>query len=229
MIIETQYGRLTVVKRHGSNKRKEKLWLCTCVCGKTTIVKSHNLMSGKTQSCGCLPTGNKRLGLDGSKFSRLTVLSFHHTDQWRTAHYLCKCDCNNEIIVSARNLKTHRTRSCGCLKKEADNNRNGINNPNWNPDRTEQERLVGRNIDEYNEWSLAVKQRNNFTCVACHQRKPGSLASHHLFNYHDYPKLRTEISNGVCLCYQCHMEFHNLYGRRNNTPDQFYEYCRITQ
>lgn len=28
-------------------------WLCKCDCGNTTIVNSHNLVSGNTKSCGC--------------------------------------------------------------------------------------------------------------------------------------------------------------------------------
>jgi len=48
------YGRLTVLRRMGSNKHKKALWLCQCSCGKNTITSGVRLRSGKTKSCGCL-------------------------------------------------------------------------------------------------------------------------------------------------------------------------------
>ena len=57
----------------------------------------------------------------GERIGRLVVL--HRGDNIVTAdgrsraQYVCRCDCGNIIIVLADNLK--RTRSCGCLKKEA--------------------------------------------------------------------------------------------------------------
>ena len=32
--------------------------------------------------------------------------------------YLCRCVCGNEVIVSANNLTSGNTKSCGCKKKE---------------------------------------------------------------------------------------------------------------
>lgn len=49
-----RFGRLTVIERAGSDKRKNVLWLCKCDCGNTTIVNRCSLKSGNTKSCGCL-------------------------------------------------------------------------------------------------------------------------------------------------------------------------------
>ena len=49
-----KYGRLTVVKHSGKDKRNKYLWLCKCDCGNEKIVVSDNLSSGKSNSCGCL-------------------------------------------------------------------------------------------------------------------------------------------------------------------------------
>ena len=49
-----KYGRLTVVKHSGKDKRNKHLWLCKCDCGNEKIVVSDNLSSGKSNSCGCL-------------------------------------------------------------------------------------------------------------------------------------------------------------------------------
>lgn len=48
------FGRLTVVKCMGVNRRHSYVWLCSCSCGNTTIVDGNCLRRGNTKSCGCL-------------------------------------------------------------------------------------------------------------------------------------------------------------------------------
>ena len=43
-----QFGYLTVK----SYNKESKKWLCECKCGRTILVKSNNLKSGNTNSCG---------------------------------------------------------------------------------------------------------------------------------------------------------------------------------
>jgi hypothetical protein len=52
--IGTIYGRLTVIRRAGSDKNKNFLWFCRCSCGKTKTVLASRLSGGRTASCGCL-------------------------------------------------------------------------------------------------------------------------------------------------------------------------------
>lgn len=52
-MIGKSFGRLTVESRAGSSD-KHATWNCICLCGKTHIVKTKHLMSGGTNSCGCL-------------------------------------------------------------------------------------------------------------------------------------------------------------------------------
>ena len=47
------FGKLTVIKRAGTSKQGEALWLCKCECGNTTITKGSSLRNGTTKSCGC--------------------------------------------------------------------------------------------------------------------------------------------------------------------------------
>lgn len=49
-----KFGRLTVVCREKDNVNGRATWLCKCDCGKETTVTSSKLISGHTQSCGCL-------------------------------------------------------------------------------------------------------------------------------------------------------------------------------
>lgn len=48
------FGRLTVIREDGRDKHGQKLWLCKCECGNETHVRTGNLRSGGTSSCGCL-------------------------------------------------------------------------------------------------------------------------------------------------------------------------------
>lgn len=49
-----KFGRLTAVKRIGSDKNGRAVWLCTCTCGNETEVRVDYLKNGDTKSCGCL-------------------------------------------------------------------------------------------------------------------------------------------------------------------------------
>lgn len=48
-----KYGKLTVIKYCGSNKRGRALWLCQCDCGNTKVILGNSLLSKLTLSCGC--------------------------------------------------------------------------------------------------------------------------------------------------------------------------------
>ena len=47
------FSRLRVVERAGNSADKKALWLCECECGKRTKVRSTDLRSRRTKSCGC--------------------------------------------------------------------------------------------------------------------------------------------------------------------------------
>jgi hypothetical protein len=51
-ITGNKYARLTVLSR-AENKGKRIRWNCVCDCGKTAVVCSYYLKSGRTKSCGC--------------------------------------------------------------------------------------------------------------------------------------------------------------------------------
>lgn len=53
-----KFGKLTILKRQGTMVDKSgtsySSWLCECDCGNQVVVRGHDLISGKTKSCGCL-------------------------------------------------------------------------------------------------------------------------------------------------------------------------------
>lgn len=56
--------------------------------------------------------------IKGKRFGRLLVKELSHIDKHKKAHWVCICDCGEETVVLASNLRTGRTTSCGCYRKE---------------------------------------------------------------------------------------------------------------
>ena len=52
----------------------------------------------------------------GNRYNRLLVISRAENSSNRRTKWLCKCDCGNEAIVTAGDLRGGRTCSCGCKK-----------------------------------------------------------------------------------------------------------------
>ena len=100
----------------------------------------------------------------------------------------------------------------------------GENNPRYNPNLTQEERELRRNIDGYVEWRNEVFKRDNWTCQCCGAK--GDINAHHINSYNWDKEHRVDIDNGVTLCEDCHREFHKLYGYGYNTKEQYEEFIK---
>lgn len=66
-----------------------------------------------------------------------------------------------------------------------------------------------RKSAEYADWRLAVWQRDQYTCQHCHgYGKSLPLHAHHIAAWLTNPELRFEVSNGLTLCWPCHIKEH---------------------
>lgn len=54
----------------------------------------------------------------GKRYGKLVVLKFSHKNKYNGKYYLFKCDCGKEKIIYLNNVKTGKTKSCGCLRNE---------------------------------------------------------------------------------------------------------------
>lgn len=63
----------------------------------------------------------KLIDLVGKKFGFLTVIERAENTKNGGSKWKCKCDCGNETVVSAGNLKNGAVKSCGCLRKTPHN------------------------------------------------------------------------------------------------------------
>lgn len=84
---------------------------------------------------------------------------------------------------------------------------------------------------ELYEWRDKVIERDG-CCQCC--GATGNLHVHHILNYANHKELRTDVTNGITLCEQCHSpyilgSFHNIYGTKNNNEEQLQEYIKNNQ
>lgn len=79
-----RFGNLTVIERRGSDKYKNALWLCKCDCGNEVLIKSNNLRTGNSSSCGCIATNQRR-----EKFLKHGLRHTRLYDIWRAMKQRC--------------------------------------------------------------------------------------------------------------------------------------------
>lgn len=118
---------------------------------------------------------------------------------------------NLELIMETGRLKC-------CRAKEY----SGSNHPLYNAHISEEQRVKKRHYNASHVWSKAVRTRDNWQCVICgHNSK---CVAHHLYSYMAHPDKRYDVENGVTLCRPHHIEFHQEYGIKMNTKEQFEEF-----
>ena len=99
------------------------------------------------------------------------------------------------------------------------------NNWKWNFQKTDEERINGRNYFEYSIFVKKVLARDNYTCQCCGKTHI-YLEVHHLDGYDWCFEKRIDDTNGITLCQNCHANFHYIYGRGGNTKEQFEEWIK---
>lgn len=142
-------------------------------------------------------------------------------------HVTCDNDgCDNIVEMSYQTYTSslHDGKHY-CSKCAAKVLHTGENNPNWNPNKTQEEReydnsRVGK---EYSDFIKKVLTRDHFTCSKC-GKTGGKLIVHHLYNYSEHKDKRLDVKNGVALCPECHQNFHMEYGYTNSTPEKYFEW-----
>ena len=114
------------------------------------------------------------------------------------------------------------------MAKKNKGKRLGNENPNWNPNLTQEEREHIRWNPKYTEWRMNVFKRDGFSCRKCNDKMGGNLNAHHILNYKGNNKIRYSIVNGITLCEKCHIEFHKKYGNLDNNKEQLNEFMKNT-
>ena len=202
-----RFGRLTVIKR-ADNRGKNTYWLCKCDCGRVKEICGKNLVHGLTHSCGCY---------------------------------------NMEKIMERANDEEHKK-----FMSELSKNRKGEKNPGWKGGITPITNYL-RTLDVVIKWRSDCQRKVKYICelsgkktvLNVHHLKAFSTIvseAHKLHNIQVKPQVKDytkeelhkleeyitswhkDSSNAVVLCEEVHTLFHSLYGKGNNTPEQFEEF-----
>lgn len=101
---------------HVDSYDKDKLWNCSCSCGKKQKIRGRDLRSGATKSCGHAQKGiegllnstNEFIDLKDKTFGEWYVIEYAGKGKWR-----CKCSCGVIHEVRSPELRNGTSKSCG--------------------------------------------------------------------------------------------------------------------
>lgn len=136
---------------------------------------------------------------------------------------ICDC-CNKQYVTTYHNynlcLHDDKIYCKDCAIKLFNT---GKNSSLYKKDKTKEERERKRLYPEYYQFTKRVLARDKYTCKCC-QIYNKNLEVHHLDGYEWCKEKRTNDTNGITLCKDCHSNFHAIYGNKNNTKEQFEEW-----
>jgi len=152
--------------------------------------------------------------------------------------FLCKCGEPGKILFGNLFYQKNEPLCKSCIRKKRIANGKiaakhfphptGSDHHKWNPNLTDADRAAasyGRGA-EAASWTRHILKINDHTC--CISGKRGDdLCAHHLWNWAQHPGKRYDLSNGACITRELHDQFHQIYGKGNNTPDQFEEFMTM--
>lgn len=93
-----------------------------------------------------------RENLIGLRFGRWLVIKFAGYDSRLKTKWLCRCDCGSTRTILAFQLKSERSKSCGCLNREL--KRVALANRNYIHGETKR----GKSTPEYRAWCGMLKR-----------------------------------------------------------------------
>lgn len=113
-----RFGKLTVLCKSDNRRRKATMWRCQCDCGNICEKPTGELNSGFATSCGC--SWRQPAVQEAQKYGRLTAIRPTEQRRGKSVVWECLCDCGNTVLARATLLASGHTTSCGCVKRELD-------------------------------------------------------------------------------------------------------------
>lgn len=223
---------------------KEDDWspLCMVLCehplhkgNRLRIVRKSYAIKDK---CGHLCFPCRLLGIKRSaeivEKTASKLRGYKHTEQAKKNMSLGKRGqiFSLEHKINLSKAQTGKRQSKETIEKRKKSLPRGEKHHAWVKEKTPEDRALdkrrGRHVPEFRTWSEHVKQRDNYTCQIS-GKIGGELTSHHLNGWKNFPEQRFDISNGITISEQYHDLFHRIYGKGNNTKEQFDDfltYCK---
>ena len=194
------------------------------------IISNEYINANEKLKCKCLIDGYEwessyhNLCYHGCPECKRQGFLGENNHRYSSQNTICEI-CGAEFLRCKTQLEHGEHHFCSkeCFALWKSENIRGENNPYWNPNLTQEERELGRNIEGYEEWRKQVYERDNYTCQLTGKRG-SNLNAHHLNGYNWDKEHRTDINNGITLSEEAHTLFHKNYGYKYNTTAQFNEF-----
>lgn len=85
----------------------------------------------------------------------------------------------------------------------------GPKNPNWAGGVTSERHTLHMRDERVHQWRRRVLSRDGYRCQRCGIGRRGRLVAHHVKGWKQFPDSRFDVSNGLCLCWACHIWVHS--------------------
>lgn len=184
--------------------------------------------------------------LDNNGFGLIEIEEYKNQKSTNVT-YLCKHGHTTTKTV-ANLFSNPRCKECSRIYMSE--NFSGDKSPNWKGGKTDMRDFMD---DKLTEWKKLSMEKSNYCCVVTgdrfdhihHLYSFSSIVENVLLElgFEDSSKMTYDYSSeelniiskkiiekhweyplGVCLRKDIHMKFHSLYGKSNNTPEQFYDF-----
>ena len=172
------------------------------------------------KKCGGHGLIHKIEDLTGRVFGELIVIEYdvETSKEKKCSYWFCKCSCGNIISASRSKLMSGKKLTC----------RGSIGHKRSKAEIQKTEDL--RRTPEYYQFRKGVIKKDQGKCIISGETQ--NIEIHHIYSFALYPSFRFDINCGVCIGAKYHStafegSFHNVYGRYNNTPEQFEEYVNM--
>lgn len=136
-----------------------------------------------------------------------------------------RCSCGDIWETTPhRVIIGNHCKKCGNKKKL------GENNHFYNPNLTDEERHNAKQRFRNPKYKNFIKEcfdRDDYTCQISGLKSHGDIVVHHINGYNWDVENRFNIDNGITLNEEIHKEFHKMYGKGNNTKEQFSDFLKM--
>lgn len=214
---------------------QEVLRVCDSCC-KVDVIKYYHKKGTNISLCrGCRQKASMQEVVSVLESKSLKFVSGCYTNN--RSVLTMQCVCGNEFKQTMHAVARGCCTCTDCqkyarkLRYSGNSNpmagRKGALNPAYKDGISDERRKKRRYDKAIARWALEVKRLNSFTCDTCKKPSTGDMESHHLYNYMDNIEKAVDVTNGVCLCSNCHKLFHKRYGKVKNTPEQYREFKEV--
>lgn len=121
-IIGKVFGRLKVIEEIKTNNGRKSR--CLCQCGNEIIISKKDVMSGHTQSCGCLQKEraselNEKDWTGYISDYGVKIINKSHQNEHGQWIWNCECYCGNIFKILPIKIANGHTTSCGCRNESS--------------------------------------------------------------------------------------------------------------